>query len=122
MERLCATPAALALVQRLEDEHGALLLYQSGGCCEGSTPLCLRQGELQITPQDVLLGQISNTRFYTSPSQFTYLQYSHLTLDVVPGRGDSFSLEAGLGYCFIILSRLFSDTELLALEAQRASA
>ncbi len=111
MERLNATPAALTLIQQLEEEHGELLLYQSGGCCEGSTPLCLRQGEMQITPHDVLLGQVSRTRFYTSPSQFTYLQHSHLTLDAVPGRGDSFSLEAGLGYCFIIHSRLFSDAE-----------
>lgn len=114
--RVHATPAALELVEQLKASHGPLIFYQSGGCCEGSSPLCLREGELQISPSDILFGHLAGVPFYTSASQFNYLRYSLLTLDVIQGRGDSFSLEASEGYCFVALSRLFSDTELLALE------
>ncbi|MGB4467145.1 MAG: DUF779 domain-containing protein [Azovibrio sp.] len=115
-ERILATPAALALVEQLKARHGPLLFYQSGGCCEGSAPLCLRAGELQIGPNDILLGHIAGVPFYTSATEFNLLRSSELTLDVVRGRGDSFSLEAAEGDCFIVHSRRFSDAELLALE------
>lgn len=115
--RVHATPAALELVEQLKASHGSLLFYQSGGCCEGSSPLCLREGELQISPGDVLLGHLAGIPFYTSASQFNYLRHSLLTLDVIPGQGDSYSLEASEGYSFVTLSRLFSDTELKDLDA-----
>lgn len=110
--RVSATPAALALIERLKTEHGALLFHQSGGCCEGSAPLCLLPSEFQVGEVDVKLGEIGGVPFYMSRSQFAYWEHTHLIIDAVPGGGsNAFSLDGPTGSAFITRSRLFSDDE-----------
>jgi hypothetical protein len=111
-----ATGAAAGLVRQLRDRHGPLLFHQSGGCCEGSAPMCLRRDGFRVGAQDVLLGVIEGCPFYVGAAQFPYWAASELTLDVVPDGGDSFSLEAADGVRFITRSRVFSDAEMDALD------
>jgi uncharacterized protein (DUF779 family) len=115
VERVTATEAALALIAELRAEHGALMFHQSGGCCDGSSPMCYPQGELLVGDADVLLGVIDGCPFYMTKAQFAYWRYTQLTLDVVPGRGGMFSLEGPTGKRFLIRSRLFTDAECAAL-------
>ncbi len=109
--RVAITPAAAEIVRKLVAEHGPLLFHQSGGCCDGSSPMCYPRGEFRIGSRDVLLGEIEGTPFYMSGEQFEYWRHTHLTIDVVPGRGGSFSLEIPLGLRFLTRSRLFEDWE-----------
>ncbi len=111
VERVAATAAALTLIAELRAEHGPLMFHQSGGCCDGSSPMCYAQGELLVGDADVLLGDIDGSPFYMTRAQFEYWRHTHLTLDVVPGRGGMFSLEGPTGRRFIIRSRLLSDAE-----------
>ena len=113
--RVEATDEALALIDRLVEGHGPLLFHQSGGCCDGSSPMCFPLGEFRIGSSDVLLGEVGGAPFYMSGPQFEYWKHTHLTLDVVPGRGAGFSLEAPEGVRFLIRSRLFTDDESAAL-------
>ncbi len=113
--RVEATDEALALIDRLVEGHGPLLFHQSGGCCDGSSPMCFPLGEFRIGSSDVLLGEVGGAPFYMSGPQFEYWKHTHLTLDVVPGRGAGFSLEAPEGVRFLIRSRLFTDEESAAL-------
>jgi hypothetical protein len=117
VERVVATPVATELIERLLVQHGPLLFHQSGGCCDGSAPMCYPQGEFHLGHQDVLLGEIVGCPFYMSAFQFDYWRNTHLTIDVVEGRGSSFSVEAPEGVRFLTRSRLFTDDELAALEA-----
>ncbi len=110
--RVAITHRAQALVSKIESEHGPLMFHQSGGCCDGSSPMCFPLGELQIGPSDVLLGHISNCPFYMSADQFEYWKHTHLTIDVTEGRGASFSLEIPYGMRFVTKSRLFTELEL----------
>ena len=119
--RVSATPAALALIGRLALRHGPLMFHQSGGCCDGSAPMCYPRDEFLIGDQDVLLGEIGGQPFYMGAAQFEYWRHTHLTIDVVPGRGGMFSLEGPEGVRFLTRSRLFSDEEDRELE-QRESA
>ena len=118
--RVEATDEALALIDRLVEGHGPLLFHQSGGCCDGSSPMCFPLGEFRIGSSDVLLGEVGGAPFYMSGPQFEYWKHTHLTLDVVPGRGAGFSLEAPEGVRFLIRSRLFTDVEWHALDAADA--
>jgi uncharacterized protein (DUF779 family) len=118
LERVTATPAALELLARLEGEHGPLLFHQSGGCCDGSSPMCYPRGEFRVGSRDVYLGDVADTPFYMSGPQFAYWRHTHLTVDVVPGRGSGFSVEAPLGVRFLIRSRLFDDQQAAALAAE----
>ncbi|MGE3296120.1 MAG: DUF779 domain-containing protein [Porticoccaceae bacterium] len=111
-ERLAITDAARAVVDQLRAQHGALLFHQSGGCCDGSAPMCFAVGDFRIGSRDVCLGTIRGCKFYMSPEQFQYYENCHTTVDVVPGRGASFSLEIPLGVRFLIRSRLLTDAEL----------
>lgn len=113
--RITATPEALAVIERLKARHGPLMFYQSSGCCDGSSPMCLVEGEMLLSPADLRLGEIGGVGFHMSPSQFAYWQHAQLTVDVVKGRGDSFSLESSLGCCFVTRSRLFTHDEAAAL-------
>ncbi len=117
IERVAITEAAADMVRRLERTHGALLFHQSGGCCDGSSPMCYPRGEFRVGPQDVKLGEIANVPFYMSASQFDYWKHTQLTIDVVPGRGGGFSLEAPEGVRFLTRSRVFSEAEDAALAA-----
>ena len=109
--RVDITDAAREVVDRLRDKHGPLMFHQSGGCCDGSSPMCFEEGEFRVGASDVLLGEIHGCKFYMSKSQFEYWQRTHLTIDVTPGRGASFSLEIPLGVRFVTKSRLFTEEE-----------
>ena len=111
-ERVACTPEAAAMIDRLVAQHGALLFHQSGGCCDGSLSMCYTRGEFRIGSRDVLLGVIhGNTPVYIGALQFEYWQHTRLTIDVVPGRGVGFSLEALEGVRFLTRSRLLTDEE-----------
>jgi len=114
--RVLITDAAKAIIDQLREEHGELLFHQSGGCCDGSSPMCFPIHDFKIGSHDVLLGRVHNCNFYMSDFQFEYWQHTQLTLDVVPGRGASFSAEIPLGVRFLIRSRLFTEEELQNLE------
>jgi uncharacterized protein (DUF779 family) len=116
--RILATPSAEALIARLEQMHGALMFHQSGGCCDGSAPMCFPAGEFRVGGQDVLLGTVAGgAPVWIGAAQFDYWAHTQVTIDVVPGRGSGFSLEGPEGLRFIIRSRVFSDAEVAALEA-----
>ena len=117
--RVSATPAALALVGSLERKHGPLMFHQSGGCCDGSAPMCFPRGELLVGEQDVLLGDIGGHPFYIGAAQFEYWRHTHLIIDVVAGHGGMFSLAGHEGVRFLTRSRLYTDDESRQLEAQQ---
>jgi uncharacterized protein (DUF779 family) len=104
-EQVVATPAAVKLIHELREEYGPLMFHQSGGCCDGSVPLCFRLGEFRVGSRDVLLGVIEETPFYVGHSQAEYLTRTQLVLDLIPGDIDSFSLEAGTGVRFLSRSK-----------------
>ena len=109
--RVEATPAAVELIERLRARHGALMFHQSGGCCDGSSPMCYPDGDLLLGSSDVRLGEIAGAPFYMSASQFAYWEHTKLVIDVVPGRGGMFSLENGEGVRFLTRSRLYTEAE-----------
>ena len=113
--QVVTTDAALDLMARLEAKHGKLMFHQSGGCCDGSSPMCYPRGEFLVGDSDVLLATLGDTPFYMSKSQFEYWKHTQLILDVVPGRGGMFSLENGEGVRFLIRSRVFGEEEIQAL-------
>ena len=115
VERVGVTAAAVALIEKLRAAHGPLMFHQSGGCCDGSAPMCYPDGEFRVGGHDVWLGSVADCPFYISGPQFEVWQHTLLTLDVVAGRGSGFSLESPLGVRFLIRSRLFSDEESAAL-------
>lgn len=117
VDKVIATPVAVALIEKLRARHGALLFHQSGGCCDGSSPMCYPQDDFIVGDRDVLLGTIGDAPFYMSPSQYEYWKHTQLIIDVVPGRGGMFSLENGEGVRFLTRSRLFTDGEVEALVA-----
>ncbi len=116
-ERVDVTDEAAALLRELADQHGPLMFHQSGGCCDGSAPMCYPVGMFMTGPSDVKLGilevdGIDPIGFFMSQSQFEYWKYTHLTVDVVPGRGAGFSVESPTGMRFIIRSRMLNEAEL----------
>ena len=117
VSRVSATPAALALIDQLKQIHGALLFHQSGGCCDGSAPMCFPANEFLVGDIDVKLGVIGDVPFYMSESQFGYWEHTHLIIDAIPGSGGMFSLERPTGLRFLTRSRLYSDAELSLLKA-----
>jgi uncharacterized protein len=118
------TEVAAELLRKLRAIHGPLMFHQSGGCCDGSSPMCYPAGEFRVGGSDVLLQELhipgieEEIKFWMSASQFEYWKHTHLTIDVVPGRGGGFSLESPEGVRFLIRSRLFSDSEWAILENQ----
>jgi len=114
--RVTATPKALHLIEELRSEYGPVMFHQSGGCCDGSSPMCYPVGDFLVGDGDVHLGTVGGADFYISRSQFAVWKHTHLILDVVPGRGGMFSLENGREKRFHIRSRLFSDAENRALD------
>jgi uncharacterized protein (DUF779 family) len=116
--RVAVTASAAAMLKQLEAMHGPLVFHQSGGCCDGSSPMCFPRNEFKLGQRDVYLGTIANTPFYIGGEQFEYWKHTQLTIDVVPGRGSGFSVESPEGVRFLTRSRLFSDEETNALEAE----
>jgi uncharacterized protein (DUF779 family) len=115
--RVSATPAALTLISRLADRHGPLLFHQSGGCCDGSAPMCYPRGDFLLSEADIHLGEVGEQPFFIGAQQFEYWEHTHLIIDVTPGRGSGFSLEAPLGLRFLTRSRLYEDAEWASLAA-----
>jgi len=113
--RVLATEAALRLIDALKAKHGPLMFHQSGGCCDGSSPMCYPRGEFLVGDSDVHLGEIGGCPFYMSRAQFAYWEHTQLTIDVVPGRGGMFSLEGPEGLRFLTRSRLYTEEESLEL-------
>ena len=111
VERVSVTEKAKAVIDQLREKHGDLMFHQSGGCCDGSAPMCFAKGDFLVGSRDLLLGEIHGCNFYMAADQFEYYKNSHITVDVSPGRGSSFSLEIPLGLRFMAISRLFSDDE-----------
>lgn len=121
--RVDVTEAAATLLRSLRERHGELMFHQSGGCCDGSSPMCYPLGEFLTGDADVHLGDLEIAPDVTVPvwmsrNQFEYWKHTHLTIDVVPGRGAGFSLEAPEGVRFLIRSRLFSEQEWRELTEQ----
>lgn len=115
IERVSITPDAIQVVERLRAHYGPLLFHQSGGCCDGSAPMCFTRDELIIGDQDVLLGYVHDCPFYMAADQFEVWKHTHLLLDITPGRGASFSLEIPLGLRFVIKYRCFTTGEITQL-------
>jgi len=115
--KVTATAAAEALIERLREKHGPVLFHQSGGCCDGSSPMCYPQDDFIVGDRDVWLGEIAGAPFYMSPSQYEYWKHTQLIIDVVKGSGGMFSLENGQGVRFLTRSRLFTDEEIDRLRA-----
>jgi uncharacterized protein (DUF779 family) len=118
LERVTATPAALDFIEELRRRHGPLMFFQSGGCCDGSAPMCYPAGEFDLSDSDVYLGNLGGTPFYMGIEQFAYWEHTQLIIDVVVGNGGMFSLDNGTGRRFLTRSRLFTDDECALLRAQ----
>ena len=115
--QVVATDAALALIAELQQRHGDLMFHQSGGCCDGSAPMCFPLGDFIVGDNDVHLGDIGGVPFYISESQYEYWCHTQLIIDVVPGRGGMFSLEGPTGQRFLVRSRFYEEPEWAALVA-----
>jgi len=116
VDRVVATQDAQDLMEKLKDIHGPLMFHQSGGCCDGSSPMCYPLGEFKTGESDVLLGKLSgDIPFYISGDQFEYWKHTQLIIDVVNGRGGMFSLEGPEGKRFLTRSRVFTEEEAEAL-------
>lgn len=117
VDRVVATPAALGLISELKAEYGPILFHQSGGCCDGSSPMCYPAGEFRVGGGDILLGEVGGTPVYIGRAQGEAWAHTQLILDVVPGRGGMFSLDNGREVRFLARGRVFSAAELTALQA-----
>jgi uncharacterized protein (DUF779 family) len=113
--RVTATPSALTLIECLRAEYGDVLFHQSGGCCDGSAPMCYPVGDYIVGERDVHLGAIGGAQVYINRDQFEYWKHTQLIIDVVPGRGGMFSLDNGTNKRFITRGRVFTDAEVGAL-------
>ncbi|MEC4722805.1 DUF779 domain-containing protein [Noviherbaspirillum sp. CPCC 100848] len=111
VKRVVATDVALLLIRELREKYGQLLFFQSGGCCDGSSPMCYSVKEFVVGDADIYLGTIQDTPFYMNADQFSYWMHTQLIIDVVDGNGGMFSLENGTGKRFHTRSRLFADSE-----------
>ena len=119
-ERVVCTEQATEIIHQLQERYGPLMFHQSGGCCDGSSPMCFEQGDFKTGEQDVLLGEIENAPFYITRDQYDYWKHTQLIVDITQGRGASFSLEIPMGVRFLLRSRIFTEDEYLQLEAAGA--
>lgn len=125
--RVAVTPAAAEMIRSLAEENGPLMFHQSGGCCDGSSPMCFPQGDFITGDSDQFLGELDAgtpepVPVWMSKEQFAYWRHTHLTIDLVPGRGAGFSLEGPTGFRFLIRSRLLSEEEMADLDVQDGTA
>ena len=114
--RISCTSEAKNLIQELQAKHGDLMFHQSGGCCDGSSPMCYPKGEFKVGAQDIYLGEIEKCPVYIGAKQFVFWEHTHLIIDAVSGRGQGFSLEAPEGMRFLTRSRLYTDEEKIKLQ------
>ena len=114
-ERVSVTDEAKLGIEELRAKHGELIFHQSGGCCDGSAPMCFETNDFLIGQRDVCLGEVHGCKFYMASDQFEYYKNMHICIDVTPGRGASFSLEIPLGVRFMSVSTLFTDREMKSL-------
>ncbi|MBC7858336.1 MAG: DUF779 domain-containing protein [Burkholderiaceae bacterium] len=121
LARVTATPSALQMIDELRQRHGPILFFQSGGCCDGSSPMCYAIGEFNISDTDVYMGNLNGAPFYMGLEQFAYWEHTQLIIDVVAGNGGMFSLDNGTGRRFLTRSRLFTDEEFNVLSAAPAA-
>ena len=115
--RVDITPEAFDIVEQMKEQHGELIFHQSGGCCDGSSPMLLSKEDFYIDESDILLGEVASVPFYMNQDQYEYWKHTHLTVDITKGRGSSFSLEIPMGLRFVIKSRMFKPEEAKALPA-----
>ncbi len=115
LARVIATDAALDMIAQLRTRYGPVMFFQSGGCCDGSAPMCYQAGEFNISDTDVYLGNLNGAPFYMGLEQFAYWEHTQLIIDVVAGNGGMFSLDNGTGRRFLTRSRLFTDEEFALL-------
>jgi len=118
MERIGVTEEAKQVIDQLRERFGPLMFHQSGGCCDGSSPMCFEKGDFIIGESDLKLGEIHGCEFFMSKDQYEYWKYTHLTVDITKGRGSSFSLEIPMGIRFMIRSRMLNPDELAAFDIQ----
>ncbi|WP_179008313.1 DUF779 domain-containing protein [Winogradskyella forsetii] len=111
MKRVEITDRAAEIVKQLKAKHGDLIFHQSGGCCDGSSPMIFEKDDMYLDESDILLGEVEGVNFYMNQDQFEYWKHTHLTVDITEGRGASFSLEIPLGLRFLIHSRLLTEEE-----------
>lgn len=112
IERIRIKSEAAKIIDQLREQNGELMFHQSGGCCDGSSPMCFPKGELMLNETDVYIGTVHGCGFYMAKDQFEYWKHTQLTLNITEGRGASFSLEIPLGIRFVIESRMFTEEEL----------
>jgi len=112
IERVIATDKTKEVIDEIRKRNGELMFHQSGGCCDGSAPMCFEVGDFMLGDNDVLLGEIHGCKFYMAGDQFEFYKYMQITIDVSKGRGSSFSLEIPMGLRFMSISRLFTDEEM----------
>ncbi|KAB7885583.1 DUF779 domain-containing protein [Poseidonibacter ostreae] len=121
IERVAITEAAAKVVEKLKEEHGELVFNQSGGCCDGTAPMCYAKGDFYVPSRNIKLGELCGCEFFIDKDQFEYFRHSHITVDVKEEKsafGNSFSLEIDLGYQFITVSRIFTDEEYAQLSEE----
>ena len=111
LDQVEATEAALELIEEIKKDYGDVIFHQSGGCCDGSAPMCFPREEFRVGARDIYLGAIQSQPFFIAEDQFSYWEHTHLIIDVVPGRGGMFSLEGPTGKRFLTRSRVFTDQE-----------
>lgn len=121
MKRVAITEKAAEIVRLLKEKYSTLIFHQSGGCCDGSSPMILEKDDFYIDESDILLGTLEGVNFYMNIDQFKYWKHTHLTIDITKGRGSSFSLEIPLGLRFIVHSRLLTDEENTFFNSQQLS-
>ncbi len=119
LERVSVTEKAKDVIDQLREKHGDLMFHQSGGCCDGSAPMCFEKGDFIVGSRDLCIGNIHGCDFYMSEDQFEYYKGSHITIDVSEGRGSSFSLEIPLGLRFMTVSRILTDEEYKVLNPSK---
>ncbi|MCK4561402.1 MAG: DUF779 domain-containing protein [Flavobacteriaceae bacterium] len=110
-KRVEITEKAIEILNQIKEKYGDLIFHQSGGCCDGTAPMVFEKGEMYLDDSDILVGQLEGVNYYMNEDQFEYWKYTYLTIDIVKGRGSSFSLEIPLGVRFIIHSRLLTEEE-----------
>jgi uncharacterized protein (DUF779 family) len=116
VKRVLISQEAEKVVETLKNRFGELMFHQSGGCCDGSQPMCFEKGDFKVGSSDVKLGEIADCEFFMSRDQFEYWKNTQLTIDVTHGRGSSFSIEIPMGVRFIVQSRMFTEDELKDLD------